>query len=160
MFEVFKVIHIVGVAMFLGSIFAHIAAGQVPAAAGNPAAMLFARQTIELATRYITLPGLLIAIVSGVFMVARGYPGSFEQRWLLLHAAAATLIGAITVTVMIPVGHSLVAAANAVVAGTMTPEAFAAAAMREHLLGAVNILLALAAIVLGAVKPRLRPGKA
>ena len=41
----------------------------------------------------------------------------------------------------------------------MTPEAFAASAMREHLFGAVNILLAFAAIVLGIVKPRLRQGR-
>ena len=31
--------------------------------------------------------------------------------------------------------------------------------MREHLFGAFNILLALAAIVLGVTKPRLRQGQ-
>ncbi len=51
MLKVFKAIHILGVAMFLGSIFAHIAAGQVPGAASDPQAMLFARQTIGLTTR-------------------------------------------------------------------------------------------------------------
>ena len=73
--------------------------------------------------------------------------------------AAAAAIAAISAIVMIPVGHDLVAAAKAVVAGTMTPEAFAASAMREHLFGAVNILLAFAAIVLGIAKPRLRQGR-
>ena len=159
MYKFFKVIHVLGVAMFLGSIFAHIATGQVPGAADNPPAMLFARQAIELATRYVTLPGLVIAILSGASMVASGYPGSFKQRWLVPHVAAAAAIAAITVAVMIPVGHDLVAAAKAVVAGTMTPEAFAASAMREHLFGAVNILLAFAAIVLGIAKPRLRQGR-
>ena len=62
MYKFLKVIHILGVAMFLGSIFAHIATGHVPGAADNPPAMLFARQAIELATRYVTLPGLVIAI--------------------------------------------------------------------------------------------------
>ena len=159
MHKFFKVIHILGVAMFLGSIFAHIATGQVPGATDNPPAMLFARQAIELATRYVTLPGLVIASLSGALMVASGYPGSFKQRWLVPHVAAAAAIAAITVAVMIPVGHDLVAAAKAVVAGTMTPEAFAAPAMREHLFGAVNILLAFAAIVLGIAKPRLRQGR-
>ncbi len=70
MFKAFKVIHIVGVAMFLGSIFAHITAGQVPGATADPPAMLFARQAIDLATRYVTLPGLAIAILSGVLMTA------------------------------------------------------------------------------------------
>ncbi len=159
MYKFLKVIHILGVAMFLGSIFGHIATGQVPGAANNPPAMLFARQAIELATRYVTLPGLVIAILSGASMVASGYPGSFKQRWLVPHVAAAAAIAAITVAVMVPVGHDLVAAAKAVVAGTMTPEGFAASAVREHLFGAVNILLAFAAIVLGIVKPRLRQGR-
>ncbi|MGO9485911.1 MAG: DUF2269 family protein [Rhodomicrobium sp.] len=159
MFKFFKVIHIIGVAMFLGSIFAHIATGLVPGAAGNPPAMVFARQAIELATRYVTVPGLAIAIVSGALMVASGYSGFIKRRWLVLHMAAVAAVAAITVTVMLPAGHSLVAAANAVVAGTMTPEAFAASAMREHLFGAVNIFLALAAIVLGVAKPHLRRGQ-
>ena len=159
MFKVFKVIHIVGVAMFLGSIFAHIATGLVPGAADQAPAMLFARQAIELATRYVTVPGLIVAIVSGALMVATAYRGFFKRRWLVLHMAAVAVIAAITVIVMIPVGQELVTAAKAVGAGTMTPEGFAAPAMREHLFGAVNILLALAAIVLGVTKPRLRQGQ-
>ena len=159
MFKVFKVIHIVGVAMFLGSIFAHIATGLVPGAADQAPAMLAARQAIELATRYVTVPGLVVAIVSGALMVATAHRGFFKRRWLVLHMAAVAVIAAITVIVMIPVGQELVAAAKAVGAGTMTPAAFAGAAIREHLFGAVNILLALAAIALGAAKPRLGQGQ-
>jgi hypothetical protein len=106
--------------MFLGSIFAHIATGLVPGAAGNPPAMLFARQAIELATRYVTVPGLAIAIVSGALTIASASRGFLKQRWLLLHLAAVAAIGAITVTGMIPVGQELVAAAKAVAAGAMT----------------------------------------
>ena len=156
MFKVFKVIHIAGVTMFLGSIFGHIATGLLPGAADNPPAMLFARQAIEIATRYVTVPGLIIAIVSGALLVASGYPGFLKRRWLVLHMVAVAVIAAITVTVMLPIGQELVAAAKAVGAGTMTAGAFGAAAMREHVFGAVNILLAFAAIVLGVVKPRLR----
>ena len=36
MYKFLKVIHILGVAMFLGSIFAHIATGRVPGAAVSP----------------------------------------------------------------------------------------------------------------------------
>ena len=41
----------------------------------------------------------------------------------------------------------------------MTPEAFAGAAIRKHVFGAINIVLALAAIALGAALPRLRKGQ-
>ncbi len=154
--KLFKAIHIVGVAMFLGSIFAHIATGFIPGAADNPPAMLAARQAIALATRYVTVPGLIAAIASGAVMAARANPGFLKQRWLVLHIAAATAIAAITVTVMVPVGWELASAAMAVGAGTLTPEAFAGLGVREHVFGAVNILLALAAIGLGTAKPRLR----
>jgi hypothetical protein len=156
MFKLFKVIHIVGLAMFLGSIFAHIAAGFVPGAADNPPAMLAARQAIALATRYVTVPGLIAAIVSGALMVAWANAGFLKHRWLVLHIAAAAIIAAITATVMVPVGLELAGAAKAVGAGTLTPEAFAGVAVREHVFGAVNILLTLAAIGLGTAKPRLR----
>ena len=72
MYKAFKTLHIIGMALFLGSIFAHIAAGRVPAAETEPAAMVFTRQTIDLATRYVTLPGLGLAIVSGILMVLLG----------------------------------------------------------------------------------------
>ncbi len=153
MFKLFKAIHVIGVAMFLGSIFGHIAIGLLPGAANNPQAMLFARQAIELATRYVTVPGLIIAIVGGALMVASGYPGFFRRRWLVLHVAAAAAIAAITAAVMAPVGQGLVAAAKEVAAGAMTPGAFAALAMREHLFGAVNILLTPVCIAL-CVKAR------
>jgi hypothetical protein len=156
MLKILKAVHIVGVAMFLGSIFAHIAAGQVPGAADDPPAMLFARQAIDLATRYVTLPGLAIALISGALMAAGGYPGLLKRRWLAAHAFAALIVTAITVTVMIPAGRQILAAAAAVAGGTGSREAFAAFANREHIFGALNIVLVLGVIVLGTVKPRLR----
>ena len=64
MLKLAKTIHIIGVAMFLGSIFAHIAAGMAPEVTTDPAAMLFARQTIVTATLYVTLPGWLLPFIS------------------------------------------------------------------------------------------------
>ena len=156
MLKALKAIHIVGVALFPGSIFAHIATGRTPAALTDPAATLFSRQAIDLATRYVTVPGLAIAIVSGILMAAIGYPGFFKRGWLVLHAAAAAIIVVITITVMLPAGRDILTAAAALASGAGAREAFDATAMREHSFGAANIVLALAAIALGAVKPRLR----
>lgn len=75
----FKVIHIIGLAMFLGSILAHITVGRLPGAATDPASMLFAREAIDLATRFVTLPGLALAIGSGIFLVAGGSSGFFTR---------------------------------------------------------------------------------
>ncbi len=155
MLKFFKVVHVIGVAMFLGSIFAHIAAGMVPGATSDPQVMLLCRQVIDFATRYVTLPGLAIAIVSGAIMMATAYRGLFKRRWLILHLTAALIVAAISVTVMVPAGRAILAAAGAVTRGEGSLQAFAAAALREHLFGAVNIILAIAAIVIAVAKPRL-----
>jgi uncharacterized membrane protein len=157
MFELFRVFHIVGVAMFFGSILGHVTTGLIPGAADNPVAMLAARQAIALANWYVTIPGLFLAVVSGAFMAAnRGYE---KRRPLALHIAAAAVIVVIAVAVLIPAALELETAASAVAAGTMTPEAFASAVKREYMFGAVNILLALAAIAIGTLLPRLRKGQ-
>ena len=151
MFEFFRVMHIVGVAMFFGSVLAHVTAGLIPGAAENPAIMLAARQAITLANWYVTIPGLILAIASGALMVANA--GYIKRRALVMHIAAAAAIAAI---VLIPASLELQAAAKAVGGGTMTPKAFADAATSEHLFGTINIVLALAAIALGAALPSLR----
>ncbi len=89
-------------------------------------------------------------------MAARSLQGLLKRRWLTLHLLAALIVAAITVAVMIPTGRQVLAAAAALAAGAGSRELFAGLAGREHLFGAVNIILALAAIVLGATKPRLR----
>jgi len=157
MFVLFRFMHIVGVAMFFGSVLAHATAGLIPGAADNPAVMLAARQAITLANWYVTIPGLILAIVSGALLAANA--GYGKRRPLAMHIAAAAAIAAIAAMVLIPGAHELQVAAEAVGAGTMTPDAFAGASAQEHAFGAFNIALALAAIALGAALPRLRQGR-
>ena len=157
MLKLVKTVHFIGVAMFVGSIFAHIAAGMAPEVTTNPAAMLFARQTIATATLYVTLPGLAIAAVSGLFMTIYGKFGFFRRRWLTLHQLAALVIAANALVMLVPIGRNAVttSAAAAIAAGSGTAGALAALMAREHAFGAVNIVLAFAAIFLAAGKPNL-----
>lgn len=61
MFQLFRVMHIVGVAMFFGSILAHVVAPLIPGAADNSPVMMAAREAIVLANWYVTEPGLALA---------------------------------------------------------------------------------------------------
>ena len=158
MYKSLKVLHIIGMALLLGSIFAHIAAGRVPGAGTEPAAMVFARQTIDVATRSVTLPGLALAIVSGILMVLLGPAGVLKRRWQLAHMALAAIVVAVTFIVMIPAGREILATALAIAAGSKPADAFSAVALPEHIWGGVNILLILIVVAIGAIKPRL--GKA
>jgi len=157
MFEFYRFMHIVGVAMFFGSVLAHVTAGLIPGAAENPAIMLAARQAISLANWYVTIPGLILAIVSGALMAASA---KYEKRRPIgMHIASAATITAIAAFVLIPTAQELEAVARALGVGTATPEAFASAAFREHAFGPINIVLSIAAIALGVTLPRLRQGR-
>jgi hypothetical protein len=157
MFEFLRFMHIVGVATFFGSVLAHVTAGLIPGAADNPAVMLAARQVISLANWYVTIPGLVLAIVSGALMA--GSARYEKQRALAMHIAAAAAIAVIAAIVLVPAAQELEIVANAVGSGTMTPEAFARALSREHTYGPINIVLAVAAIALGAALPSQRQGQ-
>ena len=68
MYKIAKALHFLGLAMFLGSILGHICVGFVPGAKDRAEAMLFGRQTIEIATWSLTIPGLALLAATGLFI--------------------------------------------------------------------------------------------
>lgn len=154
-----KALHFIGLAMFLGSILGHIAVGFVPGARDQPQAMLFSRQAIEIATWSLTIPGLALLMATGLFMSFRGGLGFGRRRWLTAHQIVGALVVINAAVVLVPVGGALVEVAKQIVQGAGSMDAFAALTRREHLFGATNLFLALAAIFVAVLKPALgQPG--
>ena len=154
MTRIAKALHLIGLAMFLGSILGHITVGLIPSVAEDPAALLFARQAIEIATWALTVPGLALLVATGLFMTLRGRLGVLRIRWLTLHQAIALLIVLNAAIVMVPVGAELLATAASVADGAADRDAMASAEIREAAFGAVNVVLALVTIFLAVLKPR------
>lgn len=154
MFEFFRFIHIAGMAMFFGSILAHVATGLIPGAADGGPAMLASRQAITLANWSVTIPGLILAFVSGGYLAAKG--GHQKRARFGMHIAGAVAVAAIAAIALIPSALELEAAAKAVADGTMTPDAFAGAVKREYTFGAANIILTIIVIAAGTGLPRQR----
>jgi hypothetical protein len=125
-----KLLHLVGMALFLGSIAVYIALSPW-AKSGGLDRLLLARQVIALGTTSVTLPGLWLAVTAGFVMGLRLRP-QFGAGW---------------------VRFKLVAAEASARAGILLP-AFGTAAAQESLAGAVNVLMALAAAAMGVWKPR------
>lgn len=155
MYKMAKALHFVGLAMFLGSILGHIAIGFVPGARDQAEAMLFGRQAIEIATWSLTVPGLALLAVTGLFMIVRGRLGFWRRQWLATHQIIGVLILLNAALILVPVGDDLVDAASKIVQGSGSIEAFAALAGRERVFGATNVILALAAIFVAVLKPAL-----
>lgn len=151
-----KILHLLGLALLLGSIFGHIvAAAPHDYASGSPA-LLFARQTIVEATRALTLPGLALAIASGIAMALRGGRALAGRRWLAVHAGLAVCVLASAMALIVPAGGTMLRLAAAAATGTPLGPDYAAAARIERMAGAVNVVLILLIVAIGVAKPALR----
>jgi hypothetical protein len=155
MYKVAKALHFVGLAMFLGSILGHISIGFVPGARDQAQAMLFGRQAIEIATWSLTVPGLALLVVTGLFMTFRGGLGFGRRRWLTVHQIIGALILLNVAFILVPVGGELLHLAAEIIQDSGTMEAFNALKGREGMFGAVNLVLALVTIFVAVLKPAL-----
>jgi hypothetical protein len=141
--------------MFLGSILGHITVGFVPGANDQPAAMLFGRQAIEIATWALTIPGLALLTVTGLFMTLYGRIGFMKLRWLSVHQLIGILILLNAALILVPVGGDLLHAASEIAKGIGSRETFAALTGRERTFGPINLILALITVFIAVLRPAL-----
>jgi Predicted integral membrane protein (DUF2269) len=150
-----KALHFVGLAMFLGSILSHVSLGFVPGTRDPAQAMVFWRQGIEIATDSLTVPGLALLVLTGIFMVGWGGSRFTRQGWLIVHLTIGLLIVLIATFVMLPVGIQSLDQAIMLRRGVGSMETFSALIQRERIFGAISIVLALLSILIVTLKPRL-----
>lgn len=155
MYRVAKALHFLGLAMFLGSILGHVGIGFVPGANDPAQAMLFGRQAIEIATWWLTVPGLALLAATGLFMTFRGGLGFGRRRWLTVHQVVGVLILLNAAFILVPVGGDLLDLGSKIIQGNGSLEDFEPLAGRERAFGALKLLLALATIFIAALKPAL-----
>jgi len=148
-----KALHLIGAMMFFGSILGHITAGLVPGAQEDPGTAFIARQFIDVATVYLTLPGLILLVTAGILMIVKGKLPVFRIRWLMLHAVFGLLIAFNGAFLLYPIGQEMLAVAAQAVSGAAPLDALHALGGREAAFGAVNVALCLAAIMLAVFKP-------
>jgi hypothetical protein len=148
MYRIFKTIHLLGLTLFLGSVFGHIVAGQTVGAQG--ANLVAARTEIVAATRLLTMPGLGLAIASGLAMMFCARLSPLKNPWLAAHIVLATVVVVTAVAVVVPAGREALALVSAGDFGA----SFNAALLREHAFGAFNVVLTLLLVILGVFKPK------
>ncbi len=149
-----KVIHIIGVVMFFGSILGHAIAGVVSASSNDPAVFNIVRQVIEVETMYLTLPGLVIFTLSGIAMIVIGKMPVRKIKWLAVHFGVGVLVILNAFIVLIPIGTEILEASQNVVAGSVSAETVPALKNREAVFGALNIVACLVLITLAVLKPK------
>lgn len=86
----FKLLHLVGMALFLGSIAVYITLSPW-AKAGGLDRVLLARQVIALGTVYVTLPGLWVTVAAG-FLFGLRWRSPFGAGWMRSKLVAGVLM--------------------------------------------------------------------
>jgi Predicted integral membrane protein (DUF2269) len=158
--KLFRFFHLIGLVMFFGSVLGHVVLGVLPGVAGDAHAVLTIRLASSYMTRALTLPGLFVILVSGVWLTLRRFGGFFTLRWLTVHQAFALLIFLNAIFLLTPLGNRLLDMARSAYAGELMTDLMGQLSDREALLGACNLLLTLGVIAVATFKPQFRRGTA
>jgi uncharacterized membrane protein len=150
-----RVLHILGLVLFLGSIFSFIVASH--AAGSNADAIHFARQTIALGTYALTVPGMGLAVITGAAMAFIRWRSRRElPPWLLLKMLFGLIIVANATFVLVPAVNQLTKLSEELASPAGAWELFTSIANREEQFGKINVLLILLSAGLGVFQPRLK----
>lgn len=157
LYKSLKFLHVVGIILFLGSVFGHVATGVLAGGPVDPG-FVAARQNISALTRDLTLPGLGLTIVCGLALGLAGRAQPFKQRWLIVHALLAVAITVLTVAVIVPAGQRVLEDALLMPSVPGSQMNLESSLRTEHLVGAANIVLSLLAICVAVWRPRFARG--
>lgn len=145
-----KFIHIIGLVLFLGSIFTYTLISTLTKNA-SLADIVFAREIISAGTTYLTLPGLFIIVLSGIISTIKEVR-FLKHRWLNVKFAALVIILLNTFIFILPAANDALELAKASLAEGKLLSEYSAAYMQESIAGGVNVLLAIGSIISGIWK--------
>lgn len=151
-----KTLHLLGLALFLGSLPGHIIIGHFGPDSGIPIqGVVFARHLLQALCLFSTLPGLILLLVSGLLAwrdTRRNHP---LGRWLALHIGFGLAVVANGAAVLTPVIFTLTATAHGLMDGAEAQAAWDRAKQIEDIAGTLNLLMALVCLGLGVWHRRL-----
>ena len=148
------IVHLLGLTMFLGSILGSIVLSLGAPATGDAHAVVFAWRAIGAANSFLTVPGLLLTVASGLLLIPTQGRNPRHERWLVLKILAVTGIIVVAATLIEPTEEQLRQLATGL-PDLATRAAFTDVAIRQQIYGAINLALVVLASVLGVFKPGL-----
>lgn len=148
-----KLAHFGGLIIFLGSIitFIIISAFIEGASLENIA---FGRKIISTGTNVLTLPGMWVLAITGIWMGYKRY--GLHQRFFQLKLLLITMVVINAYFFVVPAATSATEIAVRSLAQGKLLQEYKAAYMQESIFGAVNVFLTIAAAVIGVWKIGVR----
>jgi len=150
-----RLLHFIGLAMFLGSIFGHIALGALPGAEADAHSVVLSSLAVVHTTKTLTLPGLGLVIVTGVWMTLSYHGGFFRARWLTVHQVLSLLILLNSLVLLRPLGLQVLEVARGLHGPGFDLTSLHTLTREEKTFGAINLVLTLATIAVAVYRPRL-----
>ncbi len=150
--------HVLGAIMFFGSVLDHVAVSQIPGLLEDARTLLVGRQFIGVSADYVTMPGLVLLLVTGPIMVIARRPSILKVRWLGVHMLIAVLITLNVVLVMYPVGQDILDLVARGLADGQSLEQILGSikdlADQEATFGPLSVLCTVVTIFIAVIKPR------
>ena len=154
MYNKVKVIHLLGVVLFFGSILAHTAASIFASADPDARTFFIVRQLMQAETNFLLIPGLALIILSGIAMIVLGKLQIKKLRWLTVHIITGGLVTLNALFILLPVGFELLEGSGQLVQGVISMEQLESAKNRESIFGAINVIFCLILLITGTIKPK------
>ncbi len=100
-YTAFKIVHMLGIVLFLGNIIVTGVWKVMADRTGNPAVIAFAQRLVTLTDWVFTAGGVALVLTGGFGMAAAGY--DLYSGWLFLGISLFTVSGIIWAVVLVPV---------------------------------------------------------
>lgn len=145
-----KVLHILGLVFFLGSIITFIIASEL-SNESDLVGLVFARELISTGTLIITIPGMWLVIVTGIGMAI--ISARLKQTWVRIKFVVSIIIALNAhAFIMNAVTEATLLANKSLLKGVIHID-YLQAYTEESIFGAINVLLILSLIIVAVFKP-------
>lgn len=148
MAKILRIMHILGLVMFLGSIIGYIVVNGMAVKSTNLEVVSFAKYFVYFGTRIITVPGMWILILTGILL---SYSSGYKIRangWLKAKLLISLFIILIATFLIVPATKELAhIASDSVVKGALNPN-MSKFQMREDIFGTINVIGIFANLIL------------
>ena len=151
-----KIVHLLGLAMFVGSIFGHILLGSLSDPGADLAGFAVLMKAKYMNVLLLTMSGLILMLLTGIALMWRRGITPKRARWMAAKLVLVALIILNGTFVLTPLSRDMATLAqDAVTTGTV-PVAFYDLQRKEDVFGTANLVIILAVMGLAAAKPALR----
>jgi uncharacterized membrane protein len=153
LYTVFKVIHLLGLVLFLGNIIVTALWKTLADRTREPRVIAYAQHLVTVTDWVFTAGGVLLLVIGAYGMVVTGGLDPFATAWLLWGQGLLLASGVIWVVVLIPTQIGQARLARGFAAGGLIPERYWLLNRRWLVWGIVATLVPLANLYVMIVKP-------